>query len=45
MLLKSLNPSANEKWLLNEHNKTILKWKIGEKDCDVEELKWLGKRI
>jgi len=23
MLLKSMNPRANEKWLLNEHNKTF----------------------
>jgi len=46
MLLKSMNPCANEKWLLNEHNKTFLKWfkeKIGEKDYDVEELKWLAR--
>jgi len=26
MLLKSMNPRANEKWLLTEHNKTFLKW-------------------
>jgi len=26
MLLKSVNPRANEKWLLNEHNKMFLKW-------------------
>jgi len=26
MLLKTMNPRANEKWLLNEHNKTFLKW-------------------
>jgi len=25
MLLKSVNPRANEKWLLNEHNKTFFK--------------------
>jgi len=25
MLLKSMNPRANEKFLLNEHNKTFLK--------------------
>ena len=46
MLLKSVNPRANEKWLLNEHNKTFLKWfkeKIGEKACDVEHLKWLAR--
>jgi len=46
MLLKSMNPRANEKFLLNEHNKTFLKWfkeKFGEKDCDVEELKWLAR--
>jgi len=46
MLLKSVNPRANEKWLLNEHNKTFLKWfkeKIGERACDVEHLKWLAR--
>jgi len=45
-MLLSMNPRANEKWLLNEHNKTFLKWfkeKIGEKDCDVDELKWLAR--
>jgi len=42
MLLKSVNPRGNEKWLLNEHNKMFLKWfkeKIGERACDVEDLK------
>jgi len=46
MLLKSINPRANEKWLLTEQNKTFLKWfkdKIGQEDCDVEELKWLAQ--
>jgi len=46
MLLKSVNPRANEKWLLNEHNKTFLKWfkeKIGERACDVEHLKWSAR--
>jgi len=46
ILLKSMNPRANEKWLLSEHNKTFLKWfkeKIGEKDCDVDKLKWLAR--
>ena len=45
MLLKSMNSLVNEKWLLNEHNKTFLKWfkeKIGERACDVEHLKWLA---
>jgi len=45
MLLKSMNPRANEKWLLTKHNKTFLKWfkdKIGQKDFDIEELKWLS---
>ena len=44
MLLKTMNPHANEKWLLNEHNKTFLKlFKqiVLEKDCD--ELKWLAR--
>jgi len=26
MLLKSMNPCANENWLLTDHNKTFLKW-------------------
>jgi len=26
MLFKTKNPRVNEKWLLNEHNKTFLKW-------------------
>ena len=26
MLLKIMNPRANEKWLFNEHNKTFLKY-------------------
>jgi len=41
-----MNPRANEKWLLIEHNKTFLKWfkeKFGEEDCDVDELKWLAR--
>jgi len=36
MLLNSMNPRANEKWL---------KWfkdKIGQEDSDIEELKWLA---
>jgi len=44
MLLKSMNPHENEKWLLTEHNKTFLKWfkdKFGQEDSDIEELKWL----
>jgi len=39
-----MNPCANDKCLLTEHNKTFLKWlkaKIGPEDCDNEELKWL----
>jgi len=31
---------------LTEHNKMFLKWfkeKIGEKDCHVDELKWLAR--
>jgi len=46
MLLKSMNPRANEKWLLTEHNKTFLKWfkdKIGQEDFDIEEYKWLAR--
>jgi len=46
MLLKSMNPRANEKWLLTKHNKTLLKCfkdKIGQEDCDTEELKWLAR--
>jgi len=46
MLLNSLNSRANEKWLLAEHNKTFLKWfkaKIGQEDCDIEELKWSAR--
>ena len=45
-MLKSVNSRANEKSLLNEHNKTFLKWfkeKIGERACDVEHLKWLAR--
>ena len=45
MLLKSMNPHANEKWLLTKRNKTFLRWfkdKIGQKDSDIEELKWLA---
>jgi len=41
-----MNTRANEKWLLTEHNKKFLKWfkeKIGEEDCDVDELKWLAR--
>jgi len=44
MLLKTMKPCANEKWLLNEHNMTFLKWfkqKILQNDCDVDDLKWL----
>jgi len=47
MLLKSMNPHANEKWLLTKRNKTFLRWfkdKIGQKDSDIEELKWLARR-
>jgi len=33
-LVKSLNPWANEKWLLIEHNRTFLKW-FREKNCGV----------
>jgi len=46
MLLKTMNPCANEKWLLNEHNKTFLKWfqqKILQNGCDVDDLKWLAR--
>ena len=46
MLLKSMNSRAIEKWLLTEHNKTFLKWfkyKIGQEDSDIEELKWLAR--
>jgi len=46
MLLKTMNPRANEKWLFNEHNNTFLKWFkqiVLEKDCDVDELKWLAR--
>jgi len=46
MLLKTMNSRANEKWLLNEHNKTFLKWfkqKLFENDCDVDDLKWLAQ--
>jgi len=45
-LIKSMNPRANEKWLLIEHNKTFLKWfreKIAQLDCGAEELKWLAR--
>jgi len=38
-----VNPHANEKWLLTKYNKTFLKWfkeKIGQEDCEVDELKW-----
>ena len=38
MFLKTMNPRANEKWLLNEHNKTFLKWfkhKILQNGCHV----------
>jgi len=41
-----MNPRVNEKWLLNEHNKTFLKWfkdKIVQDDYDIEELKWLAR--
>ena len=41
-----MNQYANEKQLLTEHNKMFLKWfkeKIGEKDCHVDELKWLAR--
>ena len=37
-----MNPRANEKWLLNEHNKTFLKWfqqKILQNGCDADDLK------
>jgi len=40
MLLKSMNPRANKKWLLTEHNKTFLKWfkdKIGQADEDLRD--------
>ena len=46
MLLKTMNPHANEKWLLNEHNKTFLKWfkqKNLQNDCDVDDFKWLAR--
>jgi len=46
MLLKSMNPCVNEKWLLKAHNNMFLKWfkeKIGERACDVEDLKWLAR--
>ena len=46
MLLKTMNPCANEKWLLNEHNKTFLKWfqqKILQNGCDADDLKWLAR--
>jgi len=45
MFLKTMNPRANEKWLLNEHNKMFLKWfkqKILQNGCDVDDLKWLA---
>ena len=48
MLLKSINPQANEKWLLNVHNKMFLKWfkeKIGDRTRDVEDLKWLAQDL
>jgi len=41
-----MNPRANEKWLLIDHNNTFLKWfkdKIAKEDCDVNELKWLTR--
>jgi len=40
-----MNSHAKEKWLLNEHNKTFLKWfkqKILQNDYDVDDLKWLA---
>jgi len=46
MLLKTMNPRTNEKWLLNEDNKTFLKWfkqKILQNDCDFDDLKWLAR--
>jgi len=46
MLLKSLKPHENKKWLLTKHNKTFLKWfkhKIVQEDSDIEELKWLSQ--
>jgi len=44
MLLKSMNPRANEKWLLTEHKKTFLKWfEDSQEDFDIEELKWLAQ--
>jgi len=45
MLLNLVNPRANEKWLLTDHRKTFFKWfkeKIGQEDCEVDELKWLA---
>ena len=41
-----MNPRANEKWLLNEHNKKFFKWfkqKILQNDCVVDDLKWLAR--
>jgi len=46
MLLKTMNPRANEKWLLNEHNKTFLKLfkqKNLQNDCSVDDLKCLAR--
>ena len=46
MFLKTMSPRANEKWLLNEHNKTFLKWfkhKILQNGYHVDNLKWLAQ--
>jgi len=43
-----MNPRANDKWLLNVHNKTFLKWfkqKILQNDYDVDDLKWLARGL
>ena len=44
-IIKQNNPRMNEKWLLNEHNKTFLKWfkdEIVKDDAISDTLKWLA---
>ena len=46
VIVKDINPRMNEKWLLNEHNKTFLKWfkeTILNDNTASVELNWLAE--
>ncbi|RDX87295.1 hypothetical protein CR513_31260, partial [Mucuna pruriens] len=46
-ILNKKNPRMNEKWIMNKHNKTFLKWFKGQilnNDTISETIKWLAHK-